>query len=1497
MDATHAAPDAWGKLSPFAAKTPRAALACAILALLLSCASLLALPEAAYAEPTWTETSSGVAFEESMHSYAGHYSREYKYELSATIDGVKVIGTDPVSNYPDIAMPKGPFTVTCSGYAYKRHTDTGENWQLIDPTKAKDTAEQGMYLSIEMSCSGWQADGEWCREVVKVELPHPRDDDYRGDDDFTEIRVVRSGTGITEEEHTAAATDTRSLSYTFEVPEWTETMELRCGLNHDALPTTTSSHTRLFTVWAKGSAEVSDPGDVTVTTEAKETPGEQRDDNGWVIPLVVVLGIAGVGGVGLAARGRGKKGEPQQQQRQPSTFRMVLWKDCGDTLYLGGPESLVGARIEEVPQQGPPIDRPDLTARLTFAASQNLAARDAGFVGSCKCVAVSPTAAQPGTAVVSIAYASSDGSFTNNVNFKVDEARIAFADAALTFVAGRGQTLMMPFRFLPDSMGPAGGRSPAFEVAFTTDEAAKRFGKPRVMVDPEFPEMLDVQFAELGPSDLDADRLAGEVETYAFEVVAKVPPAAPGGREAVLRGTCPFFRFHEGVRFHMEPLKCYAVKHVQEAPDEPAEVDGERLEAAERAQLRALSMAGVAVPGGIPGTAGVKGTMADAVREVLETQHLDEGKLRVNGQEALDIAAWAQAQAMGVAGGIAGGVIAPTAKAGMREAARQVGEMFPELFAEETVYVLDRREKMRLTPARTRAYVTLYVADEFVDERGMSYVRPCTPLPRLGDIMLSFSDVEGSSPLADKNGNPKARPAEQLDFKYYVSDVKRADNTVTFEILPTKSILIPPNRALVDVAVMVKWKDRTFTAKERVAAVSQPYRMDYLQRKAEYDAIDERRTESLLKIQETILEGYTGAVAHGGGKTAGERVFDLIDDLTSERALLIETPEELAKEKADPRSLRAKEAVYCDDLMPMYHYIQGMLDGFSCEFGYSDADYKRVVRTFAKFRQGRLGSAEAVDLAYYGHDMERGDAIAEVVRGWNSSGTLVAARVALGIVTAEQSELLFLPLSAIGAGLEESVNYVDAGGDSLYEAYTVGVTRGAKAALQELAVRGGMALGAKAGGVIAREAWAQKGLIWQATKEMFATAGHGERLAVATRQMGAKIAASEKRALELISRHRGMATVGERAARDAAYRLGRELGSAKAEKLKLLADGAKLGWRERKAIVLAVQSDKHAMRYLMELPQNEANNALRAAFNKEIAQIEKDAILQTRRRIAERVGLKMENIQPAGTSGNAAGDVALGKKVSMDLDVTFRYKVESTGEWIDIDASRCQEIYNQEFFRVVKGFYAESQGVADTFTTLADQTVTDFLHPEAYSKVYADALRVVNARRAGEAFEYGETVAKVARYKCEHWLKLGRSAADEALAAMKAGDLREAEKLFAAAEAFTEEGTRQFTKQADRLIVNKIVAMQANGVQAGRVVNGVDIDVFMEKVAVLKRSGAGYFGGTGLTTAEADAVLMKGFGSTLDDVYRDLEALTLGLDDTIKAAERAATTVRQSRIL
>ena len=138
----------------------------------------------------------------------------------------------------------------------------------------------------------------------------------------------------------------------------------------------------------------------------------------------------------------------------------------------------------------------------------------------------------------------------------------------------------------------------------------------------------------------------------------------------------------------------------------------------------------------------------------------------------------------------------------------------------------------------------------------------------------------------------------------------------------------------------------------------------------------------------------------------------------------------------------------------------------------------------------------------------------------------------------------------------------------------------------------------------------------------------------------------------------------------------------------------------------------------------------------------------------------------------------------------------------------------------------------------------------------------------------------MAEYKCTEWFDLAKRALADSRAARVAGDISKAQGLAAFSEACAEEAMRQFTKQADRIVMSRLSYLYSKGIRPSTSVN---LEAVLSTLAVLKRAGKGRFGGTGLTPGEIDAVLEGGFQTNVQELYHELNVLTVELNNALDA--------------
>jgi len=728
---------------------------------------------------------------------------------------------------------------------------------------------------------------------------------------------------------------------------------------------------------------------------------------------------------------------------------------------------------------------------------------------------------------------------------------------------------------------------------------------------------------------------------------------------------------------------------------------------------------------------------------------------------------------------------------------------YPVVMTDIEKEILSEDPKVKQTPAHTRVELTLYTWDKETGKLRNPIPESCPE--------FNFEDVPGSDVLADLKGDKVEKPCETLKFVYSVKDVAFNDNTVIGEIYPTGGVLIPPNRSRAVVTAKVQWGVREFTAKQEVTLTSQPYR-ERGDNASAFALIeqDAKYRENLYRIQRKIMW----------------------EDKYSE-------------------------------LRPMAHKIELMLRGYSDEYGFYMPDYEKIVSLFDRYTTGELGSVEANEKALSWKSIIA-DGVLMTLSDFAESGKGIAGRIAIGIMTSGASEFVFLPAHA----LNEMKKYVDQGGDSALEGFEVGLRVAVQDKLNEVSIKWGFKLGKatlSAGAKLLRKgAEAAKQAMNKCSKQLakcFASADYADDLVKATQKTSKQLKSAKKAASEKIIKYRRFVEEStELIAEDAAFGVGRTQGLRKLQKLEEAIKGNYPKEKLRKA-VLEVQMDKHAMHQLKESTQLGADG-LCARFNKEMAQLNDEAIMNTRKQLAKQYKVPIDDIQLAQASGNSDELARLGKSVGMDKDLTFRIKTDSG--FVDISERIAAEAYNAEFYRAAHcGSVIFDRKLAREFAQMCDQSIVSMVGKESYG-TWEDLLRVLEKSRAGERFDDVAKVASTVTYKSEHWLKLAEESRKSAQKAMANGNDEVAGFALSVAEAMTEEGLRQSTKQFDRIIIPRLELLAARG-------KAPNMRALMEKMEMLKKIGLGTHGPTGITVAEGRAVLGKAYSSTFESVIAEVE--------------------------
>ena len=298
------------------------------------------------------------------------------------------------------------------------------------------------------------------------------------------------------------------------------------------------------------------------TRIAGDGEGEEKEDSeipwDWIIPGGIIL----IGGGAISRKRKNKKGEKKPKEKKeekkkeekPSSFRLVIWKSCGDTLTIGDPPVQVGGRIEETTADGRRIDRPDLTAMIFVSGKENAQADNNRSQGQYRVADVTAQApadgAIPETATVSIAFNGPAGRVVRNLVFKVEGEAAILVAPTISFAAGQGKTLEMGFALL-------GGLKSPDKINIKLSDGAQEHFRARLEQSAEDADIFNIHLTEMGK----ADQMPGTVEEYTCTI-----EAWPKGKAQPVKETFDICRIHPGLRLQVRALKSYLVE-IGSTPD------------------------------------------------------------------------------------------------------------------------------------------------------------------------------------------------------------------------------------------------------------------------------------------------------------------------------------------------------------------------------------------------------------------------------------------------------------------------------------------------------------------------------------------------------------------------------------------------------------------------------------------------------------------------------------------------------------------------------------------------------------------------------------------------------------------------------------------------------------------------------------------------------------------------------------------------------------------
>ena len=249
----------------------------------------------------------------------------------------------------------------------------------------------------------------------------------------------------------------------------------------------------------------------------------------------------------------GKDPEPEEEkpEKHPSTFRMVLYKEFGDTLTVGAEPKVVGARIEEQTHDGRIVERPDLSRTIRILEGENIQLLSTGFDGKYMsgsiCVPEPKQSAIPPKGTVIFYFETPTGILRNHVEFYIEDSkRIVFTQQNITFVAGHQSAETVYFYVV------GLGNEPVFDVRLEDDKNKSFEIISHVRPDKEGSWSVDLKdrLTEI------PEQMAGNMDNCYLAITAK-QILKDGEREITER--LPVHRFYEGLRMVVDHVKAYAV--------------------------------------------------------------------------------------------------------------------------------------------------------------------------------------------------------------------------------------------------------------------------------------------------------------------------------------------------------------------------------------------------------------------------------------------------------------------------------------------------------------------------------------------------------------------------------------------------------------------------------------------------------------------------------------------------------------------------------------------------------------------------------------------------------------------------------------------------------------------------------------------------------------------------------------------------------------------------
>jgi len=239
-----------------------------------------------------------------------------------------------------------------------------------------------------------------------------------------------------------------------------------------------------------------------------------------------------------------------EKAKEPSTFKMILYKEFGSSLMLGDVPKIVGARIEEITAKGEKILRPDLTSQIQIGQGSNITIVETFLTTKYQAARIRVDKLpeeEPYEGDIWFIFRAPGGALRNRLVFNIEDGHIEFFQPNLILPTGYDEVGELPFKIW------GGGENPDVKVTINTKEYTVKRRKGDENNEKEkglWYAIITENHDKVPPKE---KRKAGD---YAM---SQLKVEVTDKNKHVIEGTLPVMRYNMGLVFQCDNfVGCYA---------------------------------------------------------------------------------------------------------------------------------------------------------------------------------------------------------------------------------------------------------------------------------------------------------------------------------------------------------------------------------------------------------------------------------------------------------------------------------------------------------------------------------------------------------------------------------------------------------------------------------------------------------------------------------------------------------------------------------------------------------------------------------------------------------------------------------------------------------------------------------------------------------------------------------------------------------------------------